>query len=245
MVEVGGFPVATYESGPYYLSLTVTDSTTRDKTTRFKKFFVLNPSEIAQKKITDESGSVQISFPTEYATLSEEQVNAAVADINYLTTPDQERQLKKLNLEGKRQFLDRFWASRDTDPSTPENEGRTDHYRRLGEANQMFGYLDIPGSQTDRGRIWIIYGRPESEDSHPMEIDARAYKIWYYDHIEGGVEFVFVDHAGFGNYELVHSTKKGEIFNSNWYEMEVQGYRTREGGRSLQPSSEDMYFWRD
>jgi len=245
MVEVGGFPVTTYESGVYYLKLTLTDSTTGDRTSRLKKFFVLNPSELAQRRTTDENALVQTSYPTDYATLSEDEINTALTDISYIITPDQERQLKRLNLEGKRQFLDRFWESRDPDPSTRENEARAEHYRRLAEANQMFGYLDIPGWRTDRGRVWILYGRPDSEDSHPMEIDARAYKIWYYDHIEGGVEFVFVDHASFGNFELVHSTKKGEIYNSNWYEMEVQGYRTREGGRSLQPSSEDMYFWRD
>jgi len=245
VVDVGGFPVTTYQSGTYFLKLTLTDSTTGEKTSRLKKFFVLNPSEIAQQTASDLSGFAFGSIPTDYASLNEDEVNAALADITYIVTPDQERQLKKLNLEGKRQFLDRFWAARDTDPSTSENESRTEHYRRLAEARQLFGYLDISGWQTDRGRIWILYGRPDSEDSHPMEIDARAYRIWYYDQVEGGVEFIFVDHAGFGNFELVHSTKKGEIYNSNWYEMEVQGYRTRTGGRSLQPSSEDMYFWRD
>ena len=78
-----------------------------------------------------------------------------------------------------------------------------------------------------------------------MEIDARAYKIWFYDQVEGGVEFVLVDRLGFGNYELVHSTKKGEIYNPDWFAREVQGYRTRDRGSDMQPSSDDNIFWRE
>ena len=245
MVEIGGFPVTTFNSGTYYLKLTLEDSTTGEKTSRFKKFFVWHPSQIAEHAITVSDGSLKITFPTDYALLDESQLESALEDIQYLLTQVEKRQIKKLNLDGKRAFLDKFWESRDPDLSTPENERRTEHYRRLAEANHVFGYLDIPGWKTDRGRIWVLYGCPESEDSRPMEIDARAYRIWFFDQIEGGVEFVFVDRAGFGNFELVHSTKKGEIYNSNWYEMEVQGYRTREAGRSLQPSSDDEWFWRE
>ena len=184
-------------------------------------------------------------IPTNYAMMDESQVDEAIESITYLLSPQEKKQLDKLNLDGKRTFLDKFWSSRDPDPSTAENERRTEHYRRVEQANQMFGYLNIDGWKTDRGRVWVLYGRPDTEDSHPMEIDARAYKIWYYDNLEGGVEFVFVDQAGFGNYELVHSTKKGEIYNSNWYDTEVMGYRVREGGRSFQPSGNETRYWQE
>jgi GWxTD domain-containing protein len=245
MVEVGGFPVTGLKSGTYYLKLTATDSTNNRKTARFKKFFVLHPSEIAERAVMESDGSLRITFPTDYATLEETEIGQALEDIRYLLIPEEERRLKKLNLEGKRAFLSQFWAARDPDPSTPENERRTEHYRRLGEANYMFGFLDVEGWKTDRGRIWVKWGRPDSEESYPMEMDARAYKIWYYDQLEGGVEFVLVDRNGFGNYELVHSTLKGEVYNSNWYEMEVQGYRTRERGRSFQPGPDENVFWRE
>ena len=245
IVEIGGFPVTTYQSGTYYLKITMEDSSSGAKTSRFKKFFVWHPSQLAERMITESDGAIRITFPTEYMTLDEDQVEAALADINYLMTGEQKRQLKKLNVEGRRNFLDKFWTARDPDPNTEENEARTDHYRRIAEANHLFKYLDIPGWRTDRGRVWIVYGPPDSEDSRAMELDARPYKIWFYGQVEGGVEFVFVDRAGFGNYELVHSTKKGEIYNANWYEMEVQGYRTREGGRSFQPAGEDQWYYKE
>jgi GWxTD domain-containing protein len=242
MVEVGGFPVTTYTSGVYFLKLTVTDSSNGAKASRFKKFYVFHPSEIAVRSVT-ESGetTTRIVFPTDYSTLDTSQVEKALEDITYLLTPGDERQLKKLNLEGRRTFLSQFWTSRDPDPSTKENEARTEHYRRLGGADQLYGYLDIPGWKTDRGRIWILYGRPDTEESHPMEIDAKAYKIWYYDKLEGGVMFVFVDKSGFGNFELVHSTKRGEVSNTDWYSKEVQGYRTRDRGQDFAPLDADPF----
>lgn len=243
LVEVGGFPVTTYASGTYSLRITLTDSSSGKHVSREKRFFVWHPSEIAERMITEDDGIMRITFPTEYAMLDSVQIEKALEDITHIMTPEEERQLRKLNLAGKRMFLGQFWAARDPDPSTVDNERRTQHYQLLEEANYLFGYLDIPGWKTDRGRIWITYGHPNSEDSHPMEMDARAYKIWYYDQIEGGVEFVLVDRLGFGNYELVHSTKKGEIYNTDWYEREVQGYRSLDS--DMQSSPSDDTFWRE
>jgi GWxTD domain-containing protein len=245
LVEVDGFPVTTYESGTYCLRVTLTDSSSGRKTSREKKFYVFHPTEIAERMITEDDGALRITFPTDYAMLDSGQIEKAITDIKYIMTPEEERQLKKLNLDGKRAFLGRFWAARDPDPSTMDNERRTQHYQLLEEANYLFGYLDIPGWKTDRGRIWITFGHPNSEESHPMEIDARAYKIWYYDQIEGGVEFVLVDRLGFGDYALVHSTKKGEVSNPDWYAREVQGYRARDRGSDFQPAPDGDTFWRE
>jgi len=34
--------------------------------------------------------------------------------------------------------------------------------------------------------------------------------------MEGGAEFIFYDPNGFGDYELLHSSKRGERHNPNW-----------------------------
>ncbi len=245
LVEVGGFPVTTFTSGTYSLKITLTDSSSGRQISRDKKFFVWHPSEIAERMITEGDGAMRITFPTDYAMLDSGQIEKALTDIKYIMTPEEERQLKKLNFDGKRSFLGQFWAARDPDPSTMDNERRTQHYQLLEEANYLFGYLDIPGWKTDRGRIWIKFGHPNSEDAHSMEIDAKGYKVWYYDQIEGGVEFVLVDRLGFGDYALVHSTKKGEIYNPDWYEREVLGYRARDRGSDFQPTPDGDTFWRE
>ncbi|MFH1009950.1 MAG: GWxTD domain-containing protein, partial [bacterium] len=70
--------------------------------------------------------------------------------------------------------------------------------------------------KTDRGRIYIQWGSPDLVDYHTAQQDAPDNEIWYYDRIEGGVQFVFADKSGFGDLELVHSTKRGEISDPNW-----------------------------
>ena len=46
----------------------------------------------------------------------------------------------------------------------------------------------------------------------------EAYEIWKYYDIEGGVIFVFGDELGFGDFRILHSTKRGEVHQVNWLE---------------------------
>jgi hypothetical protein len=70
--------------------------------------------------------------------------------------------------------------------------------------------------ETDRGRCHIVYGRPSEIDRYPSQLDSKPYEIWRFDDIEGGVEFVFGDISGFGDYKLLHSTKRGELRDDAW-----------------------------
>jgi len=77
-------------------------------------------------------------------------------------------------------FIDEFWKHRDPTPGTPENEFRTEHYRRVDYVSKRFGAGSAnTGWKTDRGRTLIILGPPlnverfASADSAPIE-------IWYY-----------------------------------------------------------------
>ncbi len=77
-------------------------------------------------------------------------------------------------------FVEEFWRQRDPTPGTPENEYRTEHYRRIEYVNKRFGAGGaLRGWRTDRGRTLIILGPPldvqrfASADTAPIE-------IWYY-----------------------------------------------------------------
>jgi len=83
-------------------------------------------------------------------------------------------------------------------------------------ANQEFSTNTKEGWLTDRGRVLLIYGKPQQIDREPATSDAKAYQIWYYYELEGGVEFVFVDRRDMGEYQLVHSTKRNEINDYEW-----------------------------
>src|SRR5208283_367961 len=70
------------------------------------------------------------------------------------------------NDEERDNFIEAFWQRRDPTPDTEENEYKEEHYARIAYANEHFA-AGIPGWKTDRGRIYIMYGKPDEIDAHP------------------------------------------------------------------------------
>src|SRR5580693_3548020 len=68
--------------------------------------------------------------------------------------------------EDRENFIEQFWLRRDPTPDTPENEFKEEHYRRIAYANEHFA-SGMPGWKTDRGHIYIIWGKPDDIDAHP------------------------------------------------------------------------------
>jgi hypothetical protein len=50
-------------------------------------------------------------------------------------------------------------------------------------------------------------------------LGGKAHEIWSYYSIENGVEFVFVNLYATGDYDLVHSTKRGELRDPEWQRL--------------------------
>jgi GWxTD domain-containing protein len=57
-------------------------------------------------------------------------------------------------------FIASFWARRDPTPDTPVNEYKDEFERRVAYADANFHSPKIKGSMTERGKIWILFGRP-------------------------------------------------------------------------------------
>jgi len=53
-------------------------------------------------------------------------------------------------------------------------------------------------------------------EAHPQQMETKAYEIWRYYGLQGGIEFVFVGLRGGRDMWLVHSTAQNELFDSNW-----------------------------
>ena len=142
-------------------------------------------------------------------------------DVAYIITDDEKRAFKKLQTDEEReQFIEAFWRRRDPDPDTDENEFREEYYERIAYANEHFA-SGIPGWKTDRGRIYITFGKPDEIESHPSggQYDRPSYEgggstttypfeIWFYRHLDNvgsGVEIEFVDPTGSGEYRIARS----------------------------------------
>jgi GWxTD domain-containing protein len=145
-------------------------------------------------------------------------------DVKDIITPEEESAFRKLSNDAERErFIEIFWLRRDPTPDTAENEFKDEHYRRIAYANEHFS-AGMPGSKTDRGRVYIIHGPPDSIDSHPMggpyqrpaeegggSTTTFPFEIWRYrniDRIGQEVEIEFVDTCGCGAYHI--TTDPGE-----------------------------------
>jgi len=142
-------------------------------------------------------------------------------DVTYIITDEERKAFKKLATDDERErFIEEFWRRRDPDPDTDENEFKEEYYERIAYANEHFS-SGIPGWKTDRGRIWIMYGKPDERETHPMggsyerpsyegggSTTTYPFEVWFYRYLAGvgsGVEIEFVDPTGSGEYRIARN----------------------------------------
>ena len=95
-------------------------------------------------------------------------------DVVYIITDEERAAFKQLsNDEERDNFIEAFWQRRDPTPDTEENEYKEEHYQRIAYANEHYA-AGVPGWKTDRGRIYIVFGKPDEIDSHPSGGKLRA-----------------------------------------------------------------------
>jgi GWxTD domain-containing protein len=220
-VEYGSTQVDRLPSGAYTLVLSCIDTTGAILTSSSKLFYVYNP-EVPVDTMMIRQVSSEIAL--EFAALSEQELNLEFDKASYIATSEERGVWKSLaGSEPKKKFLTRFWNGRDSDPVTPENEFYQEYMKRIEEADELYRTAYRPGWKTDRGRVLVTYGKPDAVERNSSESDLKPYEIWTYDRIQSGVEFVFVDKGGFNNYELVHSTMRNELSDTNW-KRHIQTY---------------------
>jgi GWxTD domain-containing protein len=139
-----------------------------------------------------------------YTALTPAQVDSVVGVMGILFTPDQKQMLATLTAEGKVRFLNRFWDSNDNEPSTPENEFKNIIDQRIAYSDQFFASSQRQGHQTDRGRIYILFGAPTEKLDRPVEATVGPYEMWNYNTL--GHTFAFGDFRRDGDYRLIYST---------------------------------------
>jgi len=145
-------------------------------------------------------------------------------DVAYIITKEEKKAFMSLQTDEEREnFIESFWRRRDPDPDTEENEYREEYYERIAYANEKFT-SGIPGWKTDRGRIYIAHGKPDSVESHPSggsyerpsyegggSTSTYPFEIWFYRHLDGvgdGLEIEFVDPTGTGEYRIARNANE-------------------------------------
>ena len=213
-VEYGLLNLSKYPTGTYNFVVTLVDTVLNKALVSNKKFYLYNPN-VVDTFTTQYQNTNFIS--SEFGVYTEEECDRMFEVTKYIATDNEQKQYKALDsLTAKREFLFNFWRMRDNDPSSARNEFKDDYMERASYVDKNFGNKYKNGYKSDRGRVYLLYGEPDQRDRFPNERFLKPYEIWVYNGIEGGVQFVFADMTGFSNYELVHSTKRGELRDDNW-----------------------------
>lgn len=215
-VEVGVINVSKYISGKYYLVLSLSDSLKNESIISRKEFFVYNPAvkDTSTENVSTNTANV---LSSQFAFLSSEECDEVFAKSQYIALQPEKEQYKRIrNVEGKREFLYKFWAQKANEEDKEKRYFYSDYMNRVKYATDSYRNIARKGWQSDMGRVYILYGTPSEIERHPNDAGSRPYEIWKYNDIEGGVQFVFGDLTGFKNYVLLSSTKRGEVQDNNW-----------------------------
>jgi GWxTD domain-containing protein len=126
-------------------------------------------------------------------------------DVRWIITSEERSAYMGLADNAERlEFIKQFWVRRNPTPGGAENTFKEEHYRRIAYANVHFA-SGKAGWMSDRGRIYIVNGRPDSIDSHPAGGvgETKPYEVWQY----GWNQMKFVDRCACGDYELQPAPK--------------------------------------
>ena len=139
-------------------------------------------------------------------------------DVRWIITDQERKAFKNLtNDEERDNFIENFWQRRNPDPDSPENTFKEEYYARIAYANEHFA-AGKPGWMTDRGHMYIAYGKPDSIDSHPSgglydrpmdegggSTTTFPFETWHYRYIDGigeNIDIEFVDTCMCGDYHM-------------------------------------------
>ena len=124
--------------------------------------------------------------------------------------------VKSKDPEAARKYIQQFWIQT---AGTKAYDAWIDYKKNVMIAEQLYHTNFQDGFETDRGRVFLQYGRPNqitTRESNPSEY---PYEIWQYDAITKyhNKRFIFYNtDLVANNYRLLHSDMIGELQNRNW-----------------------------
>ena len=218
------FDISNLVSGEYFFFLDVYNEGKTKMSGVVAPFTKVNPSAdleaIASYNDNVKTAWVQ-EIPEEDLVFDLKSIWPLVAN-HRTATLDQITRSEKPRLQ--RHFIYTFWKERGGD----NPEAAYYQYREVAKAVDKRFYNSVGfGTETDRGYIYLKYGKPNDIIAVEDEPEAPPYQIWRYNYIpntkQNNVKFIFYNPSLASNdFQLLHGTCRGELQNPAW---EVELYR--------------------
>ncbi|MCE7921934.1 MAG: GWxTD domain-containing protein [Haliscomenobacteraceae bacterium CHB4] len=206
------------ESGNYTLTVEIRNAANELLTSRSLAFQRSNPFlNVPENELTDEMVSQQF-----VQNFGEDTLRYSLRAISALAVGVETDMLKNILQNGDQKAM-RFYLFRHfmrEDPNNPELA-----YKKFMEvaaaADTRFRSGFRYGFETDRGRAYLRFGRPDDLIHVEDDPGAPPYEIWVYYKFpktqQNNVKFLFYNPSLAGeDFILLHSTARGEISNPRW-----------------------------
>lgn len=228
------FDIKNLPSGKYALLLQAKDQKNQVICERKVEFYQSNPDLVNFSAIN--SLNTFVDSLTNKAELAE-YIRSLYPISNATEKAFAQNQLKHADLKFMQQYFLNFWKSRN--PEDPYVAWLA-YQEELKKVEQLFAYGKTPGYRTERGRVYLQYGEPNSRQNIPYEPNTFPYSVWHYNKINGlsNRKFIFFSPSmEILGYEVLHSNVPGEIQNPNW-ELQLMS-KSNAGVRPTQETPEN------
>lgn len=224
--------ISRLESGNYTLTVELRNAANDLLTKREVSFQRSNPFlDFKSEELTEEVVEKQF-----VQNLDEPALRFALQAIGVLAAGSESEELKEIlrgsDLKKMRFYLFRHFAARD--PNNPEIAYQK-YIETAQAADRKFKSGFRYGFESDRGRTYMRFGRPDDLIHVEDDPGAPPYEIWVYYNFpktqQKNVKFLFYNPSLAGeDFMLLHSNARGEINNPRWettlYQRNAQGQET-------------------
>ena len=211
------FPIENLTSGTYYLKIEAINRNNEVIHTQKRQFYKIN------KDLKDE-----FVFEDTFISLlnNKDTLKQYIEYLHPLQSSTENIQAKNLdykNVEMLQKYFYRFWYDRD--PFNTEQSWKN-YYNLVKLVNKEFTNGIIDGYLSDRGRIYLSYGSPNSRSQEIMPKGFQPFEVWHYYSIgnERDIKFIFSNDRMPNEYRLVYTNKFGEINDKDWLNRFEENY---------------------
>jgi GWxTD domain-containing protein len=210
--------ISSLNSGEYTLQFSIISKENQVLATQ-EYFF-----ERSNDRLTDITTENLVLDPAFQSSITDDSVFYYAASLIPISRPAEVRNLiamlKKKDIEVARKYIQGFWIT--TSGGINIYEAWMRYKAQVQLVQRLYGNNFMDGFETDRGRVYLQYGPPNSliiRENSPSEY---PYEIWHYDKIKqfSNKRFVFYNPDLVNNaYRLLHSDLIGELQNYRWQQQ--------------------------
>jgi GWxTD domain-containing protein len=217
-VLLASVPLDKVPSGNYNIGIEVRNK--KNEILTYKTVFFQRSNPVKQSLASEDYALIDITNTFVAAYTNTDTLKDYIACLWAISTSIEntieENQIARADVKSMQQFIYYFWSKRDA--TNPEQKW-IDYKAEVEKVNAKYSMYNRKGYDSDRGRVYLKYGSPNSIDIEAMSATTLPYEIWHYYKLgkESNRKFVFYTRdRSSNNYVLLHSDAIGEPFNADW-----------------------------